>query len=73
MANNDSKNTRAGPQAQIYAYPAELVARLDREIEELQRVAPPTYQRAIEDLRAVMLVVHEAIDGNGPAGSLSDP
>lgn len=61
-ANNGGQQLRDSVKAQLYADQLELVSRLDREIEDLRRLAPPGYEKAIADLQEAMLAIHEAID-----------
>ena len=41
----------------------ELIAHLDRELEDLRQLAPPGYDLKIAALTDAMAAVHEAIDG----------
>jgi hypothetical protein len=38
-----------------------LLARLDREIEDLRQAAPPGYEKTVAGLSATMLEIHEAL------------
>jgi uncharacterized protein YdcH (DUF465 family) len=60
-ANSGGQLHRDGVKAQLYAEQIELVSRLDRQIEELRRVAAPGYEKTIAELQEAMLAIHDAI------------
>jgi len=61
MANIGSRRQRDSVKAQLYADQFDLVARLDREIEQLRQLAPPGYEQTIAELEEAMLAIHDAI------------
>jgi hypothetical protein len=61
-ANSGGEKRRDDLRAQLRADQLELVSRLDREIEELRRLAPPGYENAVAELQEAMLAIHDAID-----------
>ena len=54
---------RNGVRTQLPAGLLALVASLDRQIEELRRLAPPGYDQTIDGLNEALLAIHDAIDG----------
>jgi len=61
-ANSGPRQHLDGIKAPLHADQLELVTRLDREIDELRRVAPPGHEKTIAQLGEAMLAIHEAID-----------
>ena len=62
MANNGGDRPRAEEKAKLPAASLALISRLEQEIEELRRLAPPGYEQTVADLSEALSAIHDEID-----------